>query len=85
MLLQSVLRLERLVYLTWIVDCISGLNLWILSRLDQYPYNILVVFHALGSKPKTFHTRKIGIKTDVCISLYDVNSVGFQKKPNDKL
>ena len=49
------------------------------SRLDLHPYNILVVFHALGSKPKTFHTRKISIKTDVCISLYDVNSGELQK------
>ena len=49
------------------------------SREDQNPYNILVVFHASGSRPKITLTRIISIKTDVCISLYDVNSRAFPK------
>ena len=74
------LRLKRLVYLTWIVVLYFRTKPVDFSREDQNPYNILVVFHALGSRPKTFHTRKISIKTDVCISLYDVNNCVFPKE-----
>lgn len=44
MLLQSVLRLERLVYLTWIVGCIFRTKPADLSREDQNPIQLTCSF-----------------------------------------